>query len=290
MGDGDNTYDFKEIPRLLEPLRQDEADLVIGSRFKGNIKPEAMSWLHRYIGNPLLTGLLNLFFHTNITDAHSGFRAFTNETLQKLRLRSQGMEFASEMLIVASRLKLRISEVPISYYPRTGESKLNSFVDGWRHLKFMLFYAPTYVYFIPGVSMLMIGVFLIISAYMRIDIGIIPGLHSLIGGNFLIIIGYQTFLLGVMAQLWGEKAGFIINDEFPINIIRKINMQKGIITGLALILIGSLSLASIFYDLFTKGYEFIQFNYADIFSYTTIIIGFLTIYNSFLISMIKQNQ
>jgi glycosyltransferase involved in cell wall biosynthesis len=288
FGDGDNTYDFLEIPKLIRPLQNGEADFVIGSRLNGEIKPGAMPVFHRYIGNPLLTGVLNIIFKAGISDAHCGMRAITKNALSKINLMSHGMEFASEMLILATRFGLKIQEVPISYYPRKGKSKLNPLADGWRHLKFMLFYAPTYLYFIPGIIMSMIGILLIVSAYLRIEIGFIPGLHSLIGGNFLIIIGYQTFLLGVMAHLWGEKAGFMKSDEFPMNYIRKIKLQQGILIGIGITLIGIISIISMLYGLISKGYTAIQFNYSDIFSYIAIIIGFLTIYNSFLISMIQQ--
>ena len=140
MGDADNTYDFEDIPRLLAPLRDGTADMVMGSRLKGKILPGSMPALHKYIGNPMLTGFLNFFFKAGVSDSHSGFRAFTKEVYEEMHLRSTGMEFASEMIIEAARRGIRIKEVPIVYHPRIGESKLSSFSDGWRHLKFMLLY------------------------------------------------------------------------------------------------------------------------------------------------------
>jgi len=138
MGDSDNTYDFQEIPRFLDYLRQGY-EFVIGSRLRGRILPGAMPWLHQYIGNPGLTMFLNILFKTGISDSHCGMRGFTKDAYEKMKLRTTGMEFASEMVIRASQERLKITEVPIIYYPRPIDSvaKLHSFRDGWRHIKFM---------------------------------------------------------------------------------------------------------------------------------------------------------
>ncbi|MEM3703004.1 MAG: glycosyltransferase family 2 protein [Candidatus Bathyarchaeia archaeon] len=158
MGDADGTYDFLEMPKLLKPLLKGEADLVIGSRFKGEIKKDAMPWLHRYFGNPALTAILNLFFKAGISDAHSGFRAARREALERLNLRSNGMEYASEMVLKAAWKGLKVKEVPITYHPRKGgRPKLNSFSDGWRHLKLMLIYAPARLYLPPGLALYFSG-------------------------------------------------------------------------------------------------------------------------------------
>ena len=206
IGDADNTYDFMEIPKLLKPLIEDEADLVIGSRFKGKIEKGAMPWHHKWIGNPLLTKFLNLFFKARISDAHSGFRAIKGEALEKLDLRTNGMEFASEMIIEAIRKGLRIKEVPISYYRRkTGGSKLSSFSDGWRHLKFMLINAPTFLFTYPGLAFLFVGLFLIFSAFLNIKSGFAFGIHSMIAGSLLTIVGYQIVFFGFFANIYERK-------------------------------------------------------------------------------------
>ena len=140
--DGDLTYDPGAIPSMLALLQNGDYDMVMGSRLKGEILPGAMPALHRYIGNPVLTWMLNQLFSTGISDAHCGLRAITSEGLKRLRLKSGGMEFASEMVIEAASKDLRIAEVPITYYPRKGDSKLHSFTDGWRHLRFMMLYRP----------------------------------------------------------------------------------------------------------------------------------------------------
>ena len=137
MGDADDTYDFSNLEPFITPLR-DGFDFVIGSRFQGNIHPGAMSWSHRYVGNPILSGILNLFFGADISDSHCGMRSFTRNAFERMRLQTLGMEFASEMVMRAIKGGLKVLEVPIDYYPRKGESKLNSFRDAWRHLRFML--------------------------------------------------------------------------------------------------------------------------------------------------------
>src|SRR6202041_2877515 len=156
--DADLTYDFNEIPRFVAELEAG-AEMVIGDRMD-NIQPGAMPWLHRYIGNPILSGLLNLFFRTGISDAHCGMRALRRDVLPRLDLRTTGMEFASEMVIRASKEKLRIAEFPIEYHPRGGESKLSTMRDGWRHLRFLLVHSPNHLFILPGALLGAVGVLL----------------------------------------------------------------------------------------------------------------------------------
>src|SRR6202007_280741 len=160
MADADLTYDFGEIPRFVAELDAG-AELVMGDRMD-NIEPGAMPWLHRYVGNPILTGILNLFFRTGVKDAHCGMRALRRDVLPRLALRTGGMEFASEMVIRAAKEKLQIAEFPIEYHPRGGESKLSSFRDGWRHLRFLLVHSPTYLFIIPGLVLFGLGLLLMI--------------------------------------------------------------------------------------------------------------------------------
>jgi len=137
MGDSDNTYDFGDLPRFLTALNNGH-DMVLGNRFAGGIHPGAMPWLHRYVGTPLLSAVMNLLYHTDVQDSQSGMRALTREALAAMHLQCTGMELATEMIVKASRAGLHIGEIPIQYYPRRGQSKLRSFRDGWRHLRFML--------------------------------------------------------------------------------------------------------------------------------------------------------
>src|SRR4051795_9129815 len=155
MADADLTYDWNEIPHFVAKL-DEGADLVMGDRMD-NIQPGAMPWLHRYVGNPVLSGVLNAFFRTGVRDAHCGMRAVRREALPALDLRTTGMEFASEMVIRASKAGLRIAQLPIAYHPRGGESKLSSFRDGWRHLRFLLVHSPTHLFILPGAVMSALG-------------------------------------------------------------------------------------------------------------------------------------
>src|SRR5271166_4230697 len=160
MADADLTYDFNEIPRFVAAL-EEGAEMVIGDRMD-NIQPGAMPWLHRYVGNPLLSGLLNLFFRTGVSDAHCGRRALRRDVLDRLDLRTTGMEFASEMVIRASKENLKIAEFPIEYHPRGGESKLSSFRDGWRHLRFLLVHSPNYLFILPGAVLAGFGTLIVV--------------------------------------------------------------------------------------------------------------------------------
>jgi glycosyltransferase involved in cell wall biosynthesis len=213
MGDADNTYDFLEIPKLLAPLKNG-ADFVIGSRFKGTIHKGSMDGLHRYIGNPVLTLMLNFIFHTNYSDTHSGFRAITREALDRLPLTTGGMEFASEMLVMASKEKLRIEEVQISYYPRLTPSKLHSFADGWRHIRFVLLMKPLPFIAVPGFLFFVIGILLMAFFSVNGDIES-SHLHTFILGAILVIGGIQVVLSGFLMKTYSvihgyeKKQGFI---------------------------------------------------------------------------------
>ena len=149
MADADDTYPLRELPAFVDRLESGD-DLVIGSRFKGTIHGDAMPFLNRFVGNPVLTGMLNVLFGVKVSDAHCGMRALRRDALPVLDLHSTGMEFASEMVFKAYRRGLTVSEIPIDYYPRVGESKLNRFGDAWRHVRFMLLYSPSWLYLVPG--------------------------------------------------------------------------------------------------------------------------------------------
>jgi glycosyltransferase involved in cell wall biosynthesis len=202
MADADLTYDFNEIPRFVEAL-EGGAEMVIGDRM-GNIQPGAMPWLHQYVGNPILTGLLNLFFRTGVSDAHCGMRAVRRDVLPRLDLRTTGMEFASEMVIRAAKENLRIAEFPIEYHPRGGESKLSSFRDGWRHLRFLLVHSPTHLFIVPGALLAGLGTLIVVLVGAGLEFaGRAWGVHALIGGALLMIVGTQVLALGLCAHAYG---------------------------------------------------------------------------------------
>ncbi len=282
MGDADNTYDFLEMPKLLEPL-ENGADMVLGSRLNGEIREGAMPWLHKYIGNPLLTRVLNLFFKAGVSDAHSGFRAFKKELLDKLRLSSTGMEFASEMIIEASRKNARIEEVPIVYHPRIGEAKLNSFSDGWRHVKFMILRAPKYLYYIPGFAMFLAGIFSVLVLSTDL-LGM--KLHSMIAASLLAIVGYQIIFLGLFSTTYGYSKGIIDKDGISEWIGNKISLERGVTAG-ALIFAVSAGYALISLFRWASG-GILPMLQHDILAFTSMVIGMQTIFFSFFLSLMSE--
>lgn len=290
IGDADNTYDFLEMPKLLEPLFKGEADFVIGSRFKGKILRGAMPLLHKYVGNPLLTFLLNVFFKTKVSDSHSGFRAFTREALDKMNLRCHGMEFASEMIIEAARKGLKIVEVPITYYPRAGDSKLRSFSDGWRHLKFMLMQTPKYLYYIPGFILFAVGfVLVVLMNLIHIRIGRISlGIHSMVAASFITIIGYQLIFLGLFSSAYGYQRGMIEYDRITKFIAKKIPLERGIIAGIFTFSIGFFYTLFILAKWISSGLRDLPLLNQDIFAFTLMIIGLQTVFFSFFLSMVSE--
>src|SRR4051812_38241480 len=203
MGDADDSYEFEDVPRFLERLRAGD-ELVMGSRFRGKIHPGAMPFLHRFLGNPVLTWILNLFFGVGITDAHCGMRGFSRQAIRSLSLRSPGMEFASEMVIRAAQQRLRIGEVPTSLRPdgRGRRPHLRTWRDGWRHLRFMLLFSPAWLFVVPGLLVTAVGLALTIAVAMtRVQIfGHTLQTHFGLMGSALAILGMQVAMLGLFAK------------------------------------------------------------------------------------------
>jgi len=198
MGDSDDSYDFTALPELVAPLLEGY-DYVLGSRLAGRITRGAMPWSHRYIGNPILTTFLNILFKLRVSDAHSGFRVFTRDALDKMQLHTEGMEFASEIVVKAASAKLRVAEVPITYNPRIGESKLNSLSDGWRHLRFLLLLSPKHLFVIPGFAFLAAGFIGSLSFF-----GVSGGTDVTVAKvlfAFAVIVGVQLLVLGSAATV-----------------------------------------------------------------------------------------
>ena len=280
IGDADDTYDFTEMPRLLEPLMKGEADLVIGSRFKGKIEKGAMPWHHRWIGNPALTWFLNFFFKAGVSDAHSGFRAITKEALERLNLDAEGMEFASEMIIKAVDKGLRVKEVPISYYKRrNNNSKLSSFQDGWRHLKFMLMYTPNYLFIYPGISLFLFGFLLMIFALLNVYIGYVPGAHSMIAGSLLIIAGYQALFFGLFAKVYRGKG-----------VPRFLTLERGAAAGILLFTAGIAYTSYLVLGWASSNFSSLPPIEIDIIGFTLIVIGIQTFFSSFMLSIIANGK
>lgn len=213
MGDCDDSYDFYNLMPFVEALRSG-ADLVMGNRFKGGIKEGAMPFLHRYLGNPVLSFLGRLFFRSPIRDFHCGLRGFRKDAILGLNLRTTGMEFASEMVVKASLADLRVDEVPTTLSPdgRSRPPHLRTWRDGWRHLRFLLMYSPRWLFFYPGLACTVVGLFLVL-ALLRGPIELLPGIvfdvHSIILGCLLILVGTQAISFALLARRYAASRGML---------------------------------------------------------------------------------
>ena len=287
MADCDGSYDFNEIPNFLRYLEEGN-DLVLGNRFKGNIESGAMSFSHRYIGNPILSFILRLFFFNKIGDTQSGMRAISRKALDKLNLRTTGMEFASEMIIKAIRNDLRIKEVPINYYKRKGESKLRSFSDAWKHMRFMLLYSPLFLFFIPGVILFFIGLISMELLYFtQVNLFGIPLFyHPMFISSLFMIIGYQVIIFSMFAKSYsinhlGEK-----ESDLMKNLYRMITIEKASILGLILAMFGVIIYIAIFFKWIEYGFPALNEIKNSIVALTLTIIGIQTIFSSFMLSIL----
>jgi glycosyltransferase involved in cell wall biosynthesis len=242
MGDADDSYDFSEVPRFAEMLRQGY-DVVMGNRFRGEIKPKAMPWHHKYIGNPGLTALLNLFFRAGIGDSHCGMRGFTRAVYERMDLRSTGMEFASEFVIKAAQLGARITEIPITLWPdkRGRPPHLRSFRDGWRHLRFMLLYAPNWLFLLPGGALLVAGLFLVfwlLPGPRQISSRITLDIHTMIFGVIFTLLGVQILSIGSFAKVFSYAERFDRNPVSLKRLLKRVRLETGLLIGGSLFLAG----------------------------------------------------
>jgi len=287
MADADLTYDFGEIPHFVSELA-DGADVVIGDRMD-NIHPGAMPWLHRYVGNPILTGILNLFFRTGVNDAHCGMRAVRREALDRLDLRTTGMEFASEMVIRAAKEQMDIRQFPIEYHPRGGDSKLSSFRDGWRHLRFLLVHSPTHLFIIPGAVMGALGALICLTVLFKVDIfGRVWDVHTMVAGALFMVVGTQVVALGLCAHAYGtyfmgEK------DRWFDQMRARFRLEHGLLLGGAIALAGVICggvIVGIWIHRGFGGLEEQRLTTLAILAATLVIIGIQIFFSSFLLSIL----
>jgi glycosyltransferase involved in cell wall biosynthesis len=244
MGDADDSYDFGQLESFVEKL-QSGYDLVMGCRMPwggGTIMPGAMPWKHHWIGNPVLSCLGQVFFRAPVTDFHCGLRAFKRESIQRLGLRTEGMEFASEMVIKATLQKLQIAEIPITLH-KDGRSRpphLRSWRDGWRHLRFMLLFSPDWLFIWPGLVITLIGLvgdLLLFSG--PIQVGIVqPDRNSLLISAMFVMVGYQTLFFGIFAKIYAYATGLGPKDVQLEKLLNFFNLEKGLIIGLGAIVLG----------------------------------------------------
>jgi glycosyltransferase involved in cell wall biosynthesis len=284
MADADLTYDFNEIPRFVAEL-EGGAELVMGDRMD-NIQPGAMPWLHRYVGNPLLTGLLNVLFDTGVKDAHCGMRALRRDVLPRLDLRTTGMEFASEMVIRAAKADLRIAEFPIEYHPRGGESKLSSFRDGWRHLRFLLVHSPTHLFIVPGTLLAGLGTLIVALVSGGLDFfGRSWGIHALIGGALLMVVGTQVLALGLCAHAYGT---YFMGERDPWfdRARARFRLEHGLLLGGAFVLVGAVLGAVILATWISHGFGSLADEHLAVVAATFLIVGIQIFFSSFLLSIL----
>jgi glycosyltransferase involved in cell wall biosynthesis len=284
MADADLTYDFNEIPRFLAEL-QDGGEMIIGDRMR-NIRPGAMPWHHRYIGNPLLSRFLNLLFHTGVSDAHCGMRAFRRDQLERLELRTTGMEFASEMVVRAAKAGLEIRQLPIEYHPRGGESKLSSFRDGWRHLRYLVLHSPKHLFIVPGAAMSAVGGLICLTVLAHVEVlGRRWEVHALIGGSLLLIVGAQIVSLGLCARTYavyfmGER------DPWLQRMGERCRLEHGLALGGVIALVGLAMLGTIVLVWIKRGFGDLSEERGAIAAATLTVLGVQVIFSSFLLSIL----
>jgi len=241
MGDADMSYDFGDIPKFLDQLRAG-AELVMGNRFQGGIAPDAMPFLHKYLGNPVLSALGRIFFQCSAGDFHCGLRGFLKESYDRMDLRTTGMEFASEMVVKASLFGMRVAEVPTSLQPdrRSRAPHLRTWRDGWRHLRFLLLYSPRWLFFYPGLFLIAIG--LLVGAWL------LPGprhlgsvsldVHTLLYATAAITLGFQSVVFAIFTKIFAISEGLLPQDPRLNRAFRYITLESGLIAGALLFLLG----------------------------------------------------
>ena len=241
MGDADDSYDFDRLEAFVEMLRQGHP-LVMGNRFKGGIQPGAMPALHRYIGNPVLSFIGRLLFRARVGDFHCGLRGFDRAAVMSLDLRTRGMEFASEVVVKAALAGWRIAEVPTRLRPdsRGRASHLNSWRDGWRHLRFLLLFSPRWLFLYPGVALLALGTVLTTALYFApLHVGAAGlDIHSMLYGSAGALLGLQLCLFALFARVSAQNAGLLPRQPALEKLLGALSLERGLLVVLAAVVIG----------------------------------------------------
>ena len=241
MADADDSYDFTHIPRFMEQLLAG-SDLVMGNRFRGGIANNAMPFLHRYLGNPVLTGIGKLFFASPCGDFHCGIRGFRKDSFERMDLRSTGMEFASEMVVKASLLGMKVTEIPTTLSPdgRSRPPHLRTWRDGWRHLRFMLMFSPRWLFLYPGMFLILLGLagctWLLPGP--RIVHGIGFDVHTLLYAFVSVLMGFQLCAFAVFTKVFAISEGLLPEDPRLNRAFRYITLETGLAAGVVLIVLG----------------------------------------------------
>jgi glycosyltransferase involved in cell wall biosynthesis len=296
MGDADDSYDFSALMPFVQKLREGY-QLVMGNRFKGGIEPGAMPPLHRYLGNPVLTAVGRLFFRSDCGDFHCGLRGFDRRAILGLQLQTTGMEFASEMVVKATLLGLRLTEVPTTLSPdgRSRAPHLRSWRDGWRHLRFLLLFSPRWLFLYPGILLMAAGLALgawVLPAERQIG-SITLDVHTLMYASAAVVLGFQSTLFAVFAKVYVIGEGILPADERLGRLFRVVTLETGLVAGAGLVLAG---LAGTLYALGSWGFQ--SFGDLDpartlrvvIPSILSLTLGFQVVFSSFFLSVLGMRQ
>jgi glycosyltransferase involved in cell wall biosynthesis len=290
MGDADDSYDFSEVPRFVEEWRKG-SEVVMGNRFAGEIKPGAMPWHHKYIGNPGLTAVLNVLFRSGIGDSHCGMRGFTRDVFERMDLRSSGMEFASEFVIKAAQIGARTSEIPITLWKdkRGRPPHLRSFRDGWRHLRFMLLYAPNWLFLLPGGSLMLLGlalVFWLLPAPRTVGHNVVLDVHTMIFGVIFALLGAQILAIGAFAKVFSYAERFDRNTVSLKRVLKRVSLEKGLLFGGSLFAAGFAGCAYIAWQWAASGFGPLAQVRGVLFWSMWLFLGLQIIFSSFFLSML----
>lgn len=241
MGDADDSYDFSNMMPYLLKLREGY-DLVMGNRFKGGIEKGAMPFLHKYLGNPVLSFIGRLFFNSKIGDFHCGLRGFSKEAFTRMELKTTGMEFASEMIVKASLKDMKIAEVPTTLSPdgRSRPPHLNTWRDGWRHLRFLVLYSPKWLFYYPGFILFFLGfIASAVLVYNPVTIGSVTfDVHTLLFTAVSLLIGFQFIVFYGLTKVFTVENGLLPKSKNYDRQFQFINLEKGLIVGAVLIIVG----------------------------------------------------
>ncbi|MEM7408691.1 MAG: glycosyltransferase family 2 protein [Myxococcota bacterium] len=292
MGDADQSYDFGEAIGMIEALREG-ADLVMGSRFRGEIEPGAMPFSHRYLGNPVLSFIGRLLFRSPISDFHCGLRALTRDTYEALGLRTSGMEFASEMVVKASARRLRVAEVPITLHPdqRSRPPHLRTWRDGWRHLRFMMTMSPRWVLFLPGLlAMLVFGSLLLRLASGPLAVGsVILDVHTLQVAALGVILGYQAVTTAIAARIYAVAEEIGPPSPGMMRAFDVFTLERGLVFGAILVALGLSGVGWAAWGWAATGFGPLEPSLSMrplVLGSTGVVLGFQTLFMSFLYSML----
>lgn len=293
MADCDDSYDWCAIGPFIEKLRQ-EYDLVMGNRLKGRIVPGAMPWLHRWFGNPALSGLMNLFFRTGVSDAYCGMRGFTREAYERLGLGAKGMEFAMEMVVKAANKNMRIAEIPITLHVdgRTGPPHLRWFRDGWRTLRLLLLYAPDYLYVVPGAFMLIVGALLqaLLLTGPAVVFGRYMGVHWLALGCLLSLVGFQILCTGAAAKLFPLNGSFDMRGGFFKMFFERFSLETGLVLGAILMGLGFIADLAILATWIAKDMGPMGTTHLVFVATTVMALGVQVVFSSFFLHMLRASE